>query len=53
MVLWKLHIFNADNCRFATVGFNEQFPDFSFNDNVSEENVTEEKIILIVIDKIS
>ena len=43
-------VLNADKCRFVNVGFNEPFPDFSFNDNYTEENVTEEKIILIVID---
>ena len=46
-------VLNADKCRFVTVGFNEPFRDFSFNDNVTEETVTKEKIILIIIDKIS
>ena len=31
--------FNADKCHFLTVGFNEPFPDFPFNDTTIE-NVT-------------
>ena len=41
---------NADKYHFLTVGFNEPFPDFSFNDTTNE-NVNEEKILGIVIDK--
>ena len=40
---------NADKCHFLTAGFNESFPDFSFN-NTTIENVTEEKILGLVID---
>ena len=25
-------VLNVDKCHFVTVGFNESFPDFSFND---------------------
>ena len=37
-------ILNADKWLFLTVGFNEPFPDFSFN-NTRIENVTEEKTL--------
>ena len=39
---------NADKCHFLTVSFNEPFSDFSFSDTT--ENVTDEKIVGIVID---
>ena len=42
-------VFNADKCYFLTVGFNEPYPDFSFNDT-TVKNFTEEKIIRKVID---
>ena len=32
-------VLNADKCHFLTVGFNEPFPDFPFNDTTIE-NVT-------------
>ena len=41
---------NADKCHFLTVGLNEPLPDFSFNDT-TVENIIEEKILGIVIDK--
>ena len=40
---------NAVKCRFLSVGFDEPFPDFFFNDSTIE-NDTEEKILGIVID---
>ena len=43
-------VLNADKCHFLTVGFNEPFPDFFFNDTSYIENVTEEKSFGIVID---
>ena len=42
-------VLNADKSHFPTVGFNEPFPDFSFIDTTIE-NVTEEKILGIIID---
>ena len=42
-------ILNAGRCHFLNVGFNEPFPDFLFKDTTNE-NVTEEKILAIVID---
>ena len=42
-------VLDASKCHFLTAGFNEGFPDFSFNDTTME-NVTEEKILRIVID---
>ena len=42
-------VLNTDKCHFLTVGFNEPFPDDSF-DNTTIENVTAEKILGIVID---
>ena len=42
-------VLNTDKCHFLTVGFNDPFPDFSF-DNTTIENVTAEKILGIVID---
>ena len=41
-------ILSPDKCYYLTLGFNELFPDFSFNDTTIE-NVTEEKILGIVI----
>ena len=41
-------VLNADKCHFLTVGFNESFPDFSFNDTTIK-NVTKEKILGIKI----
>ena len=35
-------VLNADKCHFLTLGFNEPFTDFSFN-NTTTENVTKEK----------
>ena len=43
-------VLNVGKCHFLTVGLNEPFSDFSFND-ATIENVTEEKIIGILIDK--
>ena len=37
-------VLNADKCHFLTVGFNEPFPDFSFNDTTIE-NITNEKTL--------
>ena len=42
-------VLNADNFHFLPVDSNEPCPDFSFNDTTIE-NVTEEKILGIVID---
>ena len=42
-------VLNADKCHSVTVGFNESFPDFSFN-YTTVGNVTEENILGIVID---
>ena len=42
-------VLNADKCHFLTIGSNEPFPDFSFNDPAIE-NVTEQKIHGIEID---
>ena len=42
-------VFNADKCYFLAVGFNEPYPDFSFNDT-TVKNFTGEKIIRKVID---
>ena len=42
-------VLKADKSHFLTVGFNEQFLDFSFNDTTIE-NATEEKILGLVID---
>ena len=42
-------VLNADKGHFLTVGFNEPYTDFSFN-NTTIENVTEEKILGLVID---
>ena len=42
-------VLNTDKCRFVTVGFNEPFPDFSFNDTTIE-NVTEENFLPMVFD---
>ena len=42
-------VLNTDTCYFLNVGFNEPFPDFSFNDTTIE-NVTEEKILGIATD---
>ena len=42
-------VFNPDKCYFLTVGFNEPYPDFPFNDT-TVKNFTEEKIIRKVID---
>ena len=39
-------VLNADKCHLLTLGFNEPFPDFSF-DNTITENVTEEKVLAI------
>ena len=39
----------ADKYHLLTLGFNEPFPDFSFNDTIIA-NVTKEKILGIVID---
>ena len=41
-------VLNADKCLFLTVGFNEPFPDFSFN-NTRIKNVAEEKTLGIAI----
>ena len=41
-------VLNADKCHYLTIGFNEPFPDFSFNDTIIE-NINEEKILGIVI----
>ena len=41
---------SPEKCYYLTLGFNEPFPDFSFNDIIIG-NVTEEKIVEIVIDK--
>ena len=47
---YKNHmVLNADKCHSLTIGFNEPFPDFSFNDTTIE-NVTEEKSIGIETD---
>ena len=47
---YKNHmVLNADKCNSLTIGFNEPFPDFSFNDTTIE-NVTEEKSIGIETD---
>ena len=32
-------VLNADKCNFLTIGFNEPFPDFSFNETTID-NVT-------------
>ena len=37
-------VLKASKSYFLTVGFNEQFPDFFFNDTTIE-NATEEKIL--------
>ena len=42
-------VLNADKCHFLTVGFNEPFSVFSFNDT-TVENASEEKMLGIVID---
>ena len=42
-------VLNPDKCRFLTLGFNKPFPDFAF-ENTIIKNVTEEKILEIVID---
>ena len=42
-------VLNPDKCHFLTLGFNKPFPDFSF-ENTIIKNVTEEKILGIVID---
>lgn len=42
-------VLNANKSDFLTVGFNELFPDFPFND-ITNANVTERKILGIVID---
>ena len=42
-------IVDADKCYFLTVGFNDSFLDFSFDDTTIE-NFTEKKITGIVID---
>ena len=42
-------LLNPDKCHFLTLGFNNPFPDFSF-ENTIIKNVTEEKILGIVID---
>ena len=42
-------VLNADKCHLLTLGFNEPFPDFSF-DNTTTENVTEQKVLAIVND---
>ena len=42
-------VLNPDKCHFLTLGFNKLFPDFSF-ENTIIKNVTEEKILGIVID---
>ena len=42
-------VLNAGKCHFLTVGFNESFLDFFLNGTITE-NVTEEKILGIVID---
>ena len=42
-------VLNPDKCHFLTQGFNNPFPDFSFK-NTTIKNVTEEKILGIVID---
>ena len=42
-------VLNTDECYFLTLGFNKLFPDFSF-ENTIVKNVTEEKILVIVID---
>ena len=46
----KYMVLNANKCHFLTLGFNEAFPNFSFNDTMIK-NVTEENILRIVIDK--
>ena len=48
MVLWYM-VFNANKCHFLTLGFNEPFQNFSFNDNAIK-NFTEEKILRILND---
>ena len=45
-------VIKADKCHFLTVGFNEPFPHFSFNDT-KIEIVTEKKILGAVIDKMN
>ena len=42
-------VLNADKNHFRNISFNEPFQDFSFN-NTTTENVTEIKILGIVID---
>ena len=42
-------VLSPDKYYYLTLGFNEPFPDFSFND-IATENVTKEKILGIVID---
>ena len=42
-------VLNVGKCHFLTVGFNEPFCDFSFND-ITTGNVTKEKILGILID---
>ena len=43
-------VLNADKYHFLTVGFNEPFPYFSFNDTTIE-NINEEKILGIAFKK--
>ena len=42
-------VLNPHKCHFLILGFNKLFPDFSF-ENTIIKNVTEEKILGIVID---
>ena len=42
-------LLNPEKCHFLTLGFNKSSPDFSF-ENTIIKNVTEEKILGIVID---
>ena len=42
-------VLNPNKCHFLTLDFNKPFPDFSFENTITK-NVTEEKILGIVID---